>query len=117
MDLNYFCKKLLDNGFKIGPATVKNWIEGDTQRPDNFTTLLHSLCRIGIIKKDDIVVFDKYNSHIKSIQAGFVRTAISRLISKLHGIRIEEDEVFTDDLLSDFINHIEIKRISNIYKL
>jgi hypothetical protein len=117
MDLYYFSRKLLDNGFKIGPATVKNWIDGETQRPDNFTDLLHALCRMGIVNNDEIPVFDRDSSNIKSIQAGFVRTAIRRIISKLNGIHIEEDEVFTDDLLSNFISHIEIKRINNIYKL
>ncbi|WP_207497058.1 hypothetical protein [Aridibaculum aurantiacum] len=117
MDLNFFCKKLLDNGFKIGPATVKNWIDGDTQRPDNFVSLLHALGKLGIINNDEIGSFNKHNADLKSIQAGFVRTAIRRLIARLYGIRFQEDEVYTDNLLNDFINHIEIKRISTIYKI
>jgi hypothetical protein len=118
MDLNYFRKKLKDNGFNIGSdQTVQHWIDGDTRRPDNFQGLLNALALLGIINEHEINSFDRHNSELKSIQMKFVRTAISKLVSRLNGIDIEYDENFNDELLNNFIDHIEIKRISSLYKL
>jgi hypothetical protein len=116
--IDYFRRKLQQNDFSIGSdLTIRNWIDGETRRPDNFLGLLTALSNLNIIHKEEIKDFDRYNSEIKSIQSRFVRTAIRELIARLNGINIEEDDVFTEDLLNDFINHIEIKRISTIYKL
>lgn len=118
MDLNYFRKKLKENGFNIGSdQTVQHWIDSDTRRPDNFRGLLNALALLGIINKSEIDSFDRHNSELKSVQIKFVRTAISKLISRLNGIDIEYDETFTDELLNNFIDHIEIKRISSLHKL
>ncbi len=117
MDLDYFCLKLAKTDFKIGAAALKHWIEGDTRRPDNFKVLLESLAELGIINIVEIDDYDYCNSELKSIQIKFVRTALKRLIDRFNGIISEEDELFTDDLMNDFINHIEIKRVTANYKI
>lgn len=118
MDLNFFRRKLKECGFVIGSdQTVQHWIDGDTRRPDNFLGLLNALALLEIISKNEINSFDRHNSELKSIQIKFVRTAISKLISRLNGIDIEYDENFTDELLNNFIDHIEIKKITSLHKL
>ncbi|HEV7346874.1 hypothetical protein [Telluribacter sp.] len=117
MDVEYFCKKLKEHGFIIGPAAVVNWIDNETRRPDNFKKLLLTLNIVGIIDINDINSLDKANSELKSIQIKFIRTAMQKLIAQLNGIHLEEDEVFTNTLLDEFINHIEIKKIYKIYHI
>jgi hypothetical protein len=118
MDLSFFRKKLMGNGFTIiSDQTVQNWIDCETRRPDNFYSLLTALAELGIINKSDIDQYYYYNSELKSVQITFVRTAIRKLLLRIHGVEIENDQKFTDELLNNFIDHIEIKCISSIYKI
>ncbi|GAB3688513.1 hypothetical protein GCM10027592_03540 [Spirosoma flavus] len=117
LDPDFISWQLAGEGFNIGPAAVKNWIDGETRRPGRFPILLKTLHQLGIIPEDEITEFDRCNADLKSMQIKFIRTAIPRLIARLQGIGFGEDEIFTDDLLNDFIHHIEIKRISAIYKI
>jgi len=118
IDLNFFRRKLKSNGFVIGSdQTIQHWIDSDTRRPDNFKGLLNALARLEIINMSEINSYDVHNLELKSIQIRFVRTAIVKLLSRLNGIDVEYDENFNDELLNDFIDHIEIKKISSLYKL
>ena len=117
MDLGHFRNKLKINGFSIGSnQAVQNWIDGDTRRPDKFIALLNVLVKLGIINSSDVTDYNYANSTLKSIQMEFVRTAIRRTILKLDGINTQEHPTFTDKLLNNFINHIEIKIIYTIFK-
>lgn len=117
LDLEQFSQILLNHHFKIGESSIRHWIDSETRRPDNFPKLLRCLYTLNIISENQILLFDKCNSDLKSFQISFVRTAIRKLIARLHGINYHDDDVFNDDMLSDFLNHIEIKRINSIYKL
>lgn len=117
MDLGHFRNKLNINGFSIGSnQAVQNWIDGDTQRPEKFLTLLNVLVQLGIINSSEVAAYDYANSTLKSIQMEFVRTAIQRIILKLEGINTPEHPTFNDNLLNNLINHIEIKIIHTIFK-
>ena len=118
MDLNYFRKKLHQNGFVVmSDQTVQNWIDGETRRPEKFQKLLDALASMSILNKNEIELYCKHNLELKDLQLRFVRTAVRNLIARLNGIINLKSNTFSDELLNDFINHIEIKRITSIHKL
>lgn len=120
MDVDFFCSELSAKGFDIGPTAVKNWIDGATRRPDRFQHLLRAMNSLNIIHGNDIEMYDKCNSNLKSMQIRFVRIAIPRLIARLKGLKetsYDENGIFDESLLNDFIQHIEIKRVSATYRI
>lgn len=118
MDLDYFRTKLEQHGFVIlSPSTIQNWIDGETRRPVRFHQLLTALAKMSIINKDEIEAYFKHNLELKDLELKFVRTAVRNLIARLNGIINLKSNTFSDDLLNDFINHIEIKRITSIHKI
>jgi hypothetical protein len=118
IDIRHFRARLKEYGFSISTdVSISDWIEGERRRPQKFRKLLTTLSELKIIDEKDIEVYNKCNYEIKSIQIKFIRIAIKKLISKLNGIELIDDSLFTDDILNDFIDHIDIKKIISIYKL
>ena len=116
-DLQYFRKKLNENGFRVDTDfTITNWIEGDTIKPQKFNKLLVALCQMGILNDEKMAEFYNENKHLKSIKTKFIRSSVQKLILSLKGINYGTDALFDEHLLNTFIDHIEIKCVLGIFK-
>lgn len=118
-DFTEFRRRLRSSGFPIeSNLTIENWLEEDTQRPQNFEKLLIALVKLEIISEKKLPIYLKHNGKIKSLQTTFFREAIKTLISNLHGINYEtEKNIINEDLLNEFIDLIEIKKVTSVIKL
>ncbi len=112
-----FKHDLRNNGFEIlSDHTIKNWINGDTMMPHNFKQLLVALSRMKLVDSEKLGIYYKNNKNLKKIKLEFVKKAIIKLILSFKSISTAGDEVFDDDLLDKFIDHISIKKVVAIIK-
>lgn len=117
-DLPHFRNILNGHGFKVETDfTISNWIDGDTIKPHNFAKLLNSLCAMGILNESKKHQYYLDNKHLKSIKIKFIRSSVQKLLLSLKGINYGNDDLFSEDLLNTFIDHIEIKRLVGKIKI
>ena len=118
MDHIILREKLRENGFIIDTdLSVQEWIESERRRPQHFTELLFALSWLNVIKSERISLYNKCNLELKSQQIKFFRIAIKKLVAKLNGIYLPSSDIYTDDLLNEFLNLIDIKTIIGINKI
>jgi hypothetical protein len=116
-DYFYFRKKLKENGFKVDTDfTIINWIEGDTLQPHNFSKVLSSLCKMGVLSETKQKLYQRENSSLKSTKIKLIRHSVLKLLLSLKGVHYDADGLLDEILLNTFISHIEIKRILGIIK-
>jgi len=116
--ISFFREKLRENGFIIDTdLSVQEWIESERRRPQHFTELLFALSWLNVIKSERISLYNKCNLELKSQQIKFFRIAIKKLVAKLNGIYLPSSDIYTDDLLNEFLNLIDIKTIIGINKI
>ncbi|MCX3263713.1 DISARM anti-phage system protein DrmE domain-containing protein [Pedobacter agri] len=111
-----FMAILNQKGFPIVvPETIRKWIDGETLQPNRFKRLLLVLVDLGIV--EDALKDDYYHQsrELKKIKSRFIKSAILKLIYSLKNISHGwQEDIFDEQLLDSFIDHVEVKTVLTV---
>jgi hypothetical protein len=112
-DLSRFRESLKLNGIKVeADITIRNWVEGETLEPRNFSNLLLALSNMHILEIEKTSVYLAGAKILKRLKSTFIRTAMHKLIYNLKGIHVNADsDLFDAELLNGFLDHVEMKKV------
>lgn len=118
LDLNKLNLVLNEYGIDVSRHVPEYWMSSETTLPQKFDNILLALANMELIEKSEIPKYRDSVKQIKKIQITFVRELIKKIIAEVENIPyIPSNPLIDKNLLDEFIEHIEIKKVKNVIKI
>ncbi|MFW6046944.1 MAG: hypothetical protein ACOCP4_04065, partial [Candidatus Woesearchaeota archaeon] len=106
------------NGFLVSINVPLDWINGNTTQPNDFEKLLVALVKMNVIDENKIPSYLDAVKSIKSLQITFLRETIKKIIAEFDNLPYtSKNKLIDENLINEFLEYIDIKRVSIVIKL